>query len=335
MSHSNFHVITKTPLRISLLGGGTDFQYFYKLHTGQVISTGINKYVYVSVKSHNKLFNENYRLNYSTTESVKNLNDIKNDIIRECLKLAPVNPPIYISTISDIPTHSGLGSSSSFAVGLLKALFHIRGEKKNPIEIAELACKLEINILNNPIGKQDQYAASLGCFAHYKFLKNEKVSINKIKNKNLINIILSNSLLVWTGKFREAKKVLLDQKNKRLLNHDYLYEMNNLTMQGLNLLEKKFNMKLFLDLINKSWYLKKKLSSQISSKKIDKLYNNCINNGAIGGKLLGAGGGGFLLLFFSKKSKKKLTKFIKNFFYFQCMPAQSGSKIIYNSKSHI
>jgi D-glycero-alpha-D-manno-heptose-7-phosphate kinase len=108
--------------------------------------------------------------------------------------------------------------------------------------------------------------------------------------------------------------------------------MNNLTMQGLNLLEKKFNMKLFLDLINKSWYLKKKLSNRISSKKIDKFYNNCINNGAIGGKLLGAGGGGFLLLFFSRKSKKKLTKFIKKSFFFQCMPAQSGSKIIYHSK---
>lgn len=329
---SNFHVITKTPLRISLLGGGTDFKYFYKLYTGHVISTGINKYVYVTVKKHNPLFNENYRLNYSETESVKNLKDIKNDIIRECLKLVHVKPPIYISVISDIPGYSGLGSSSSFTVGLLKALFFIKNEKKSQKEIAELACRIEIDILKNPIGKQDQYAASFGSFANYKFLKNGKVSVFKFNNKKIIKIIFSNCLLVWTGKFREAKTVLLDQKNRRLLNKDYLRSMNNLTEHGLNLLKKKFNLKSFLELIKKSWYLKKKLSNRVSSKEIDKFYNNCVVHGAIGGKLLGAGGGGFFLLFFTKKKKKKLTTFLKKKFFFQCYPSYKGSKIIYYSK---
>lgn len=333
MFQSNFHVITKTPLRVSLLGGGTDFEYFYKLHTGHVINTGINKYVYVTVKKHNKLFNENYRLNYSTTESINNLKDIKNDIIRECLKLVPVKPPIYISVISDIPGYSGLGSSSSFTVGLLKALLFIKNKKINQRELAELACKIEINILRNPIGKQDQYVASHGHFASYKFLRNRKVIINDIKNNKIINNIFLNSLLVWTGKFREAKSVLKDQKHRYILNKEYLLKMNTLTSEGLNILKKNFNLKLFLELVHKSWLLKKKLSNRISSDKLNNFYKNCVKNGAISGKLLGAGGGGFFLIFFKKKNKKKIIKFLKNYFYFQCLPSKSGSEIIYHNKS--
>jgi D-glycero-alpha-D-manno-heptose-7-phosphate kinase len=330
MFNSDFYIVTKTPLRISFFGGGTDFEYFYKRSYGQVISSAINKYVYVCVKSHNKLFKEDYRLNYSSTETVSNLKYIKNDIIRECLKIVPIKPPIYISFISDIPTNSGLGSSSSFVVGLLKALFELRKEKKTPKEIAEIACTIEINILKNPIGKQDQYAASFGNFMNYKFFKDNKVYVSKINNNSAIKKIFSNSLLVWTGKFRKSKTVLSDQKNRIIINKKYLYEIRTLVDKATVLLkEKKFNLIAFANLLNESWLIKKRLTGKMSSKIINNLYNGCLINGGLGGKILGAGGGGFLFIIFKKNKKKKLFNFLKKKYFFQCLSSKDGAKIIY------
>lgn len=155
-------VTTITPQRISFVGGGTDLPSFYKNHNGEVISSAIDKYIYVTVKQHSPLFEEAYRLSYSKTEHVQSLDEIENSIARECLRLVSVEPPLYIATAADLPASSGLGSSSSFAVGLLHALHLLKGERVSAGQLAEEACHIEIDVLGNPIGKQDQYAAAFG-----------------------------------------------------------------------------------------------------------------------------------------------------------------------------
>ena len=330
-----FFVITKTPLRISFFGGGTDFEDFYKLDYGRVIATTINKFIYVTVKNHDPLFNENFRLNYSETEKVSSLGEIQNNIIRECLKLVKIKPPIYISVVSDIPSHSGLGSSSSLTVGLLNALYCIKGIRKTPNELAKLACKIEIDKLNQPIGKQDQYIAANGGFIDIKFLKNNKIKIRKIRDKKILEKIFKNSTLVWTGQYREAKSILKEQKLKIKKNLFKLRLLNKISSEALSLMRKKnFNIKKFCFLLNKSWYVKKSLSNKISSNSNDKFYNLCKNYGAMGGKLLGAGGGGFFFLVYNNLYRSRFLNFIKKFYTPKCIPFEKGTEIIYKEISH-
>jgi len=329
-----FFVITKTPLRISFFGGGTDFEDFYKLDYGRVIATTINKFIYVTVKNHDPLFNENFRLNYSETEKVSSLGEIQNNIIRECLKLVKIKPPIYISVVSDIPSHSGLGSSSSLTVGLLNALYCIKGIRKTPNELAKLACKIEIDKLNQPIGKQDQYIAANGGFIDIKFLKKNTIKIRKIRDKKILEEIFKNSTLVWTGQYREAKSILKEQKLKIKENLFKLRLLNKISSEALSLmLKKNFNIKKFCFLLNKSWYVKKGLSNKISSNSNDKFYNLCKNYGAMGGKLLGAGGGGFFFLIYNNLYRSRFLNFIKKFYTSQCIPFEKGTEIIYKEIS--
>ena len=166
--NKKFFITTKTPLRVSLFGGGTDIRNFFNHSTGCVVTTAIDKFVYVTIKSHDKVFGEKYRLNYSATESTNNIDKIKNKIIKACLIKFDINFPIYISTISDLPSNSGLGSSSSFTVGLLKALYELKNRKVSNKELAVAASKIEIEVLRNPIGLQDQFIASFGGFKFFR-----------------------------------------------------------------------------------------------------------------------------------------------------------------------
>ena len=215
-------IITRTPLRVSFFGGGTDQDYFFKKYNGLVISAAINKYVYVVVRKHSELYNINYRLNYSKSENVNYVNGIKNKIIKACIKFTKTKGPIYISTFSDLPDKSGLGSSSAFTVGLLNALYSFQGKKINNFKLAQLAYIIETKILNNPIGKQDQYAAAVGGFNKINFYKNNKVSINKILFKKNIIKLFDRMSLVWTGLRRDNTKVLKNQKKNFNKNFNYL-----------------------------------------------------------------------------------------------------------------
>ena len=176
-------IITRTPLRISFFGGGSDIKKFYSKKRGMVISSTIDKFIYVTIKKHGKTFDEKYRLNYQKSENVNNVNNIKNNIIRESLKYLKITEPLYISTIADIPSMSGLGSSSSFTVGLLKGLFALKNKKISKKKLAELACKIEIDLLKSPIGKQDQYAAAYGGINKFVFYK-KNVQVYSLKKKN-------------------------------------------------------------------------------------------------------------------------------------------------------
>jgi D-glycero-alpha-D-manno-heptose-7-phosphate kinase len=324
------YIITKTPLRVSFFGGGTDISYFYKKYNGAVISSTINRFVYITVKSYDKLFREKYRLNYSQTEHVKkNIKDIKNNIIKECLNFLKIKESLNICISTDIPASSGLGTSSAIIVGLLKALYAYKGIKVKKSRLAEDACSIEINLLKNPIGKQDQYNAVYGGFKAYKFLKNDKVLLKSLNNR-LIKKVFLRSLFLWVGNFKESKKVLTFQKNVFNIKQKYYLELLSV-VNTFNKLKYKnyFNIRKFGELLEESWTIKKKMSQKISNSNIDRLYTFAKKNGAIGGKLLGAGSGGFLFLVFPKLNKKKILKIFKNKEIYFFNYHHKGSEIIY------
>jgi D-glycero-alpha-D-manno-heptose-7-phosphate kinase len=302
----NFYIITRTPLRVSFFGGGTDIPKFYNKNYGEVLSTSINRYIYTSIKSHDDLFEEDYRLNYSITEHVNGIKNIKNSLIRSCLHHLNIKQKMHITISSDIPAFSGLGASSSIIVGLLKALHVFQNKKITKKELAEMASKIEIDLLNNPIGKQDQYAATFGGFRSYKFFKGDQVIIKKLKFDYLKNIF-DNSLFIWIGNFKESKKIL-GQQSREIPNKIKYYQdlLNIVTFAKSLIKKKKFNLKSFGELLDKNWSFKKKLSKNITNLQIDKLYTKCLKMGAIGGKVLGAGSGGFLFIVIKKKKKKKI-----------------------------
>ena len=217
-------IISKTPLRISFFGGGTDLPSFYKSKDyGSVLSAGIDSYIYVTIKKHSELFLEKYRLQYSETELGDNFNKIKNPIIRECLRYLNITDNIYISTVADAPGASGLGSSSSFCVGLLKALYKYKGEDVSAGRLAEEAAHIEIDLLKRPMGKQDAYAAAFGGLNYFRFNNDQTVTIKPLvlsdENKK---IIFDNMLSFWTGVARPSEAILEEQNNNHKLNQPVL-----------------------------------------------------------------------------------------------------------------
>lgn len=312
-------IITKTPLRISFVGGGTDIPSFYENNRyGSVISSTIDKYLYVIVKKQNKLFDEKYRLNYSITEQIKNIKEIKNPIIKACIQYLKINEPLFIGTISDIPASSGMGSSSTFCVGLLNALYELKNIKKNKKIIAEEAANIEINILKRNNGKQDHFAASYGGFNRFNFYNNKTI-VKKYKlSKINLDKLKNNSLLMWTGITRDASKILKDQNNQIVKNNNKLHELLNLVNElEIIFYNNKINIKKIGNILNKNWVLKKNFATSITNKKIDKAYKIAIKNGAYGGKILGAGGGGFLYLIAPKNKHNSIINSLRIYSFTQ------------------
>ena len=304
---SNFKykiVTTKTPLRISFLGGGTDMPYFYKKYGGVTISSSIDKFIYVTIKKHLN-FKEKFRLNYSETEIVNKVNQIKNLRIRETLKFFKVREPLYINTISDLPYNTGLGSSSAFLIGLIKAIYKLKNINIKLSKICEIAFKIENKITNNSLGKQDHYIAAYGGLK--KILYSKKIVDVKrvnLKNKNL-KYLNENLIFFWTGKLRLSNKNLLQQKKNFKTNLTSLIKLKSLSLEFEKELKKsKLNLKKIGYFLDINWNLKKKFSKDISSNHLDKIYKTAIDNGCYGGKLLGAGGEVFFIYLRKKTSKK-------------------------------
>ena len=329
MKKTNKKIITTaTPQRISFAGGGTDINYFYEKHGGLVISSTIDKFIYVTVKEHHPLFIEKYRLNYSITEQVVTLNDIKNEIARECIRLLEIQESLYISTISDLPASSGLASSSCFAVGLLNALHQFKGNHVSIAQIAEEACHIEIEVLKKPIGKQDQYAAAFGGVNMFNFQKSGKVSIEPIINDNIIKIF-ENSLLFYTNIQRSADLVLLDQKKEFKNNEQNLLNIKNMGIEFYNVLcDRKFNIVKLGELLDKNWLSKKALSDKISNDDIDQNYSIALKNGALGGKILGAGGGGFIFFIAPKSKHEQIIKSLANLKHVEINYEPTGTRTL-------
>jgi len=300
-------IATRTPLRVSFFGGGTDLREYYANNTyGAVLSATINKFVYVTVKRHGELFDEPYRLNYSKTEIVKSLETVENEIGREALRLMNVKPPVYISTVADVPSGSGLGSSSSYAVGLLNALCALESRRATFGDLAEMACHIEIDVLNKPIGKQDQYSAAAGGLNNIRFFADGSVSIAPISARTAdVHDLFGHFQLFWTGVTRSADTILSEQKNNIRSTRHVLLQMRDMADEAIRLIQHgKMDIQTFGEMLDAAWQLKKRLASSVSAAKIDDWYERARKAGAIGGKLCGAGGGGFLL-FCAKKSSRE------------------------------
>jgi D-glycero-alpha-D-manno-heptose-7-phosphate kinase len=292
-------VISKTPLRMSFVGGGSDLaSYYERSEGGAVLGCTIDKYIYITV---NKKFDDTLRISYSKTENVSDASKVEHRLIKAVLNRLEITGGLEITSIADIPSEgSGLGSSSSFTVGMLNALYAQNRKFASPEELANQACEIEIDILKEPIGKQDQYAAAYGGFNLYKFNEDSTVSIQPIIcSKDTRKTLQNNVLMFYTGITRSSNRILSEQ-NKNTLNDkkkmDIMEKMVKLTFELAKQIQGN-NLASFGEILHENWLLKKRMASGVSNPQIDNWYETGIKNGATGGKILGAGGGGFLAFY--------------------------------------
>jgi len=301
-------IVSKTPLRMSFVGGGSDLPAFYREEPGAVLSTSIDKYMYITV---NRKFDGRIRLNYSRTEEADHSNQIQHPLVREALSMVGIAGGIEIASMADIPSKgSGLGSSSSFTVGLLNALYAYRNQYVSKEDLARLACEIEIDRCGEPIGKQDQYAAAYGGLNLIRFHPDESVSVDPIIiNASLRAELDASTLVFFTGRTRSASAVLADQSTA----------MQSLDRRRLmrRMVELAFELKHELesgslgnlgDILDENWKLKAQLTSGISDSEIDGWYSAGMSHGARGGKLLGAGNGGFLMFHAPRERHDEIKK---------------------------
>jgi D-glycero-alpha-D-manno-heptose-7-phosphate kinase len=298
-------IIARSPLRITLGGGGTDLPSYYREHEGFLVSAAIDKYVYVNVM---RPFTEGIFLKYSQLEHVEKIEDVRHPIIREALQMLRFKTPqVEITTLADIPAGTGLGSSGSFTTALLKALYTHRKRHLHQEELAELACHLEIDRLGEPIGKQDQYIAAVGGVTCFTFHKDDKVTAQPLGiSMDTMFDLEDNLLLFFTGFSRSASGILKDQNVKSQQNDvDMLNNLHYVKDLGYRSRDALVggNTQLFGELMHEHWEHKKKRSGGMSNPKIDEWYELAMKNGAVGGKLVGAGGGGFLMFMAHDRNK--------------------------------
>lgn len=316
-------IITQTPVRLSLLGGNTDFPEYYKQYGGGVLTTTIDKYIYCIV---NKRFDDMIYINYSIKEKVEKVDDIKHDLVRESLKLVGIEKGIEITFLSDIPSEgSGLGSSSAVVVGLLNALSQFIGKQLTNAKLAEMACAVEIDKLKKPIGVQDQIITAYGGLRHIRLGETTEVLRVEVSDSTLRDF--NDSLMLFhTNISRKAEKILVDVRpDKKILDKNKeLANLATLALQGGNI-------KAVGELLDKYWKLKKKLNNKVTNKEIDKMYTKAKKAGAIGGKIVGAGGGGFLLLMVAQDKREAVVKALAGYKELEFKFDYLGSRVIFNN----
>jgi D-glycero-alpha-D-manno-heptose-7-phosphate kinase len=320
-------IIVQTPLRVSLFGGGTDFPSYFRKEGGSVLTSAIDKYIFVTVKER---FDNLLRIGYTRTEMVEHVDEIQHELIREALRLTNVSESVEITTMGDIPAAgTGLGSSSTVTVGTLHALYTLRGEIVPAERLAREACEIEIDILGKPIGVQDQYIAAYGGLRFIEFHTDGLVSIEKIELDMHHKRRLNDSLLLFfTGRTRSSASILQEQVDnikKRQVILKRMAEMAQIARK--HLLEGDIDA--IGELLHEAWSLKKQLATGISNGGIDSLYEAARRAGAIGGKITGAGGGGFLLLYCPHEKHDSVREALS----LQELPfqlEQDGSKVIFN-----
>ena len=319
---------SRTPLRISFFGGGTDFQKYYELDYGCVLSAAIDKYVYIMV---NKKFDGQIQLNYRLTEIVESVDMILHPTIREAMRFSGVDRGIELSALADFPSHgTGLGSSSSFLVGVLHALAAHKGEKPDSETLAQAACKIEIGILGEPIGKQDQYIAAYGGLNLIRFRKGGKVDVEPVKaSKETISKLQKKLLFFYTGISRSSSRVLKEQNQQIDKKIDHLNSLRSMAEQAKSKLESG-NIESFGEMLNESWQMKRTFASGVSSDLIDNYYKAAIDAGATGGKVLGAGGGGFFMFYCDEGKQGAVRKALSPMREVQFGFPVAGSRIVFN-----
>lgn len=321
-------IITQTPLRISFAGGGTDFPDFYKLDGGCVISSAIDKYIYVVIKER---FDNKIRVGYSKTEMVDSIDNIEHELVRECLRKTDINQGVEISTMADIPSEgSGLGSSSSVTVGLLNALYAFKGDLQPAEVLAEQACEIEIEVLGKPIGKQDQYIAAFGNLRLIQFLPSGSVRADLVEIDPDKKRRLGESLMLfYTGVTRSSSDILSEQRQNisariKLLDEikHQAYEIHANLCNGCS--------DRVGEIMHQGWQHKRQLAGRISNSYLDALYRKALDAGAVGGKIAGAGGGGFLLLYCPPEHQAAVRETLCDLKELPFGLERDGTKVIFN-----
>ncbi|PIR69946.1 MAG: GHMP kinase [Candidatus Niyogibacteria bacterium CG10_big_fil_rev_8_21_14_0_10_46_36] len=324
-------IISRTPFRISFVGGGTDFKEFYTHRAGSVVSTAIDKYVYVIV---NRKFGDEVRVSYSQNEIVAHVSQVRHDIIREALTLYGITGGIEVVVVSDLPLRgvgTGLGASSSLAVGVLHALAAFKKIPVTPRKLAEDACRVEIDILGRPAGKQDQYAAAFGRLNYMQFYPDERVDVVTVPVSPDIHAILeSNLLLFHTGTDTKSSVVLNEQKKRTSQNMSMLQAMVCLAQETQE--DLRSGRMTLGQALHENWMHKRNLASQISNAMIDSFYEKARAAGASGGKILGSGGGGFLLLYCEPEHHAHVRKALSGLREMHFRFERTGSLIVYNDE---
>ena len=322
-------IITRTPFRISFFGGGTDFPEWFKSHGGAVLSTSIDKYCYITCRKLPPFFEYKYRIVWSRIELVKDKDEIFHPSIRETLKYLKDDTSYEISHNADLPARSGLGSSSAFTVGLLNALYAVKGKIVENSRLADEAIHIERDLNKEAVGYQDQIIASHGGFNKIIFNKNQSYTLQPIiiQRKRLQD--LEGKLMLFFTGFSRFSSVITQKHIQNFGKNDIvLKRMHELVDEAINLLQGEDDLLRFGDLLHETWNLKKTLSDSVSSSEIDEIYHKAIKNGATGGKILGAGGGGFILFFVPKELQQKVRKALDNLIYVPFKFDNSGSKVV-------
>ena len=321
-------IIVQTPLRISFFGGGTDFPSYFQSEGGCVLTTSIDKYIFITVKSR---FDEKLRVGYTKTEMVDHLNELQHELICEALRKTGIGNGVEITTMGDIPSEgSGLGSSSTVTVGALHAMYSYLGELVSAEQLAREACDIEINVLGKPIGIQDQYIAAYGGLRFMEFAQNDEVIVNKVEIDEAVTRRLNeNTMLFFTGITRQSQTILNEQKDKIRQRSSVLDEMKQIAYIARHQLQTG-NLDCIGELLHESWLLKKQLASRVSNGAIDEMYAVARRAGAIGGKVAGAGGGGFLILYCPHEKQDAVRRELCHLRELPFKLEKDGSKVIFN-----
>jgi D-glycero-alpha-D-manno-heptose-7-phosphate kinase len=321
-------IITQTPIRISFLGGGTDFRQFFQQEEGWVISSAIDRYIFVIIK---RRFDEKIRVGYTRTELVDCVDEIQHELVREALRKTGIRKGVEVNTMGDIPAAgSGMGSSSTVTVGLLNAMYQYLGETKEAETLAREACEIEIDVLGKPIGMQDQYIAAYGGMRFIRFGRNGHVEVSSLAVNDQIRLKLSrNLMLFFTNVTRKAESVLEEQVHNTNGNLEILRDMKKLALLGQAALQAgEFDE--FGLLLHQGWELKKLLASRITNGSINAIYESARKAGALGGKITGAGGGGFLLLYCPQGRQDEVRQVLHELPELPFNLERDGTKVIFN-----
>lgn len=325
-------IISKTPLRISFFGGGTDYPDYFKKHGGAVLSTSIDKYVYITVNQLSLISEYKYKATYSKVEHCQNINELIHPSIRECLRFLEIHDGIEVHAISDLPAKTGLGSSSTFTVGLLNALYAYKNQVIPSIKLAQEAIFVEQKLIGEKVGVQDQSAAAVGGLNYFEFKQDGSITYKPlIISQGRKQEFKNHMLLFYTGVQRFAEDVLKEQidKTKSGEASKDLSHIRKMVDDGFEILTSGRNLIEFGELLHQAWTSKKNLSASISNNYLDEMYDLAIKAGASGGKLLGAGGGGFFLFFSSPEKHKKIRLALQKYKEINFNFDNDGSKIIF------
>jgi D-glycero-alpha-D-manno-heptose-7-phosphate kinase len=326
-------IITQTPLRVSLFGGGTDFREFFRREGGAVLSLGIDKYVYVIIKER---FDDGIYINYSRKEIVTRVDEVQHDLVRETLRKTGIEKGVEITTLADVPSEgSGLGSSSTVTVGLLNAFYAHQGEQVPLERLAQEACEIEIDILGKPIGIQDQYIAAYGNLRFLEFRKNgdvvvEKLTVREDRKRQLV----SNLMLLYSGITRSSSCVLSEQRQNIPDRMAELRRLGDFAYEARECLLSDTSLDVLGHMLHRSWEQKKRLASNVTTPEIDTLYERAHRAGCLGGKVVGAGSGGFLLMYCRKDKQEQVRDSLRGVRELPILMSRDGSKVIFNMNGY-